>query len=375
MLGKVSTPGLMNCGIWSILTVLALFSSCTQKVDPPQKYDQFFEVNGSWSASHILVSYQGASRAQSHVTRQKEEALEKAVQLQARLLEEPFLFDEIARSESDGPAARVAGYLGAWETGAMAAEFQDALELLEIGGLTSEPVESPFGFHIIRREPTLLKHYACDALIIAYKGSPSVPAVITRTKEEARALAEKINETINGRNFDEVAEKHNDLSKGAMPLDVVHERTALPFDMVGALDPIAYGEVAGPIEMPIGFAFLRRKLVERFAGAHILVSYVGAKAARSDVTRQKDAARTHAAQLAEQLQAEPALFSELAKAHSNGPNADRGGYLGVWFRGKMLKAFDDAIAALPMDGIAPEPVETEYGFHVIMRKAVPGEGK
>ncbi len=371
---KFAPHGGRNCLVWGGFVLIALFFGCAPEAPEFERYDQYFNINGSWSASHILISYKGASRAASHVERDREEAREKAIALQERLLEDPSLFNEMAVQESDGPAARVAGYLGAWEEGAMAPEFQDALSALEIGELTTAPVESPFGFHIIRRESISLRHYACDAFFIAFKGSPSTPAVITRSREDALELAKKVGAKLKPSNFDQLAKEYNDLGDGVLPLEVVHEKKPLPFDVVKTLDPLAFGEVVGPVEMPIGFAFLRRAVVEQFAGSHILISFKGAKGARPDVTRTKEEALNQALELLETLKVEPERFSELAEAHSSGPNASRGGYLGVWFRGKMVKAFDNAIASLPIDGIAPEPVETEFGYHVIKRKATPSPG-
>ena len=57
-------------------------------------------------------------------------------------------------------------------------------------------------------------------------------------------------------------------------------------------------------------------------------------------------------------------FEELAKKHSEGPTAPRGGDLGTFSRGRMVKPFEDAaFAAKAGDVIGP--VETQFGYHVI----------
>lgn len=57
-------------------------------------------------------------------------------------------------------------------------------------------------------------------------------------------------------------------------------------------------------------------------------------------------------------------FEELAKEHSTDGSAEDGGDLGLFGRGKMVKEFEEAAFALDIDEIS-EPVESEFGFHII----------
>lgn len=57
-------------------------------------------------------------------------------------------------------------------------------------------------------------------------------------------------------------------------------------------------------------------------------------------------------------------FAELAKQYSEGPTGPRGGDLGSFARGRMVKAFDDAVFALN-EGEISDIVETQFGFHII----------
>jgi peptidyl-prolyl cis-trans isomerase SurA len=101
---------------------------------------------------HILVAWRGA-RKTGNVERTKEEALELARDIHARLLREPDTFCTIALSLSDDPnnSARC-GELGWVEPGEFTPEI-DALLFRLRPGEVSEIVESPFGFHVFRREP------------------------------------------------------------------------------------------------------------------------------------------------------------------------------------------------------------------------------
>jgi len=57
-------------------------------------------------------------------------------------------------------------------------------------------------------------------------------------------------------------------------------------------------------------------------------------------------------------------FGELAKKFSQGPSASRGGDLGYFARGKMVKEFEDAAFSMK-PGQVSGIVETSYGFHLI----------
>ena len=63
---------------------------------------------------------------------------------------------------------------------------------------------------------------------------------------------------------------------------------------------------------------------------------------------------------------EIAKFAELARQHSQDPGSgEKGGDLGTFSRDMMVKPFADALAKLEKGATTTEPVQTEYGFHVI----------
>lgn len=104
------------------------------------------------TASHILVQYKGASRADAGVTRTKAEALTRATELKKQLdAAGGKNFDELARKDSDGPSKDKAGSLGVIKAGTISPEF-DAVAFKLAQGQISAVVETPFGFHIIRAD-------------------------------------------------------------------------------------------------------------------------------------------------------------------------------------------------------------------------------
>ena len=57
-------------------------------------------------------------------------------------------------------------------------------------------------------------------------------------------------------------------------------------------------------------------------------------------------------------------FAKLAKQHSICPSGKRGGDLGEFRKGQMVKAFDDVVFKKPLLKIHG-PVKTKFGFHII----------
>jgi len=89
---------------------------------------------------------------------------------------------------------------------------------------------------------------------------------------------------------------------------------------------------------------------KEFKARHILVDTQGAAIA-----------------LIEELQG-GADFTELAKNNSTGPSAPSGGDLG-WFTAQaMVKPFSDAVGVLEDGAYTTTPVQTQFGWHVILRE-------
>jgi parvulin-like peptidyl-prolyl isomerase len=101
-------------------------------------------------ASHILVAYQGATRAKPTVVRTKEEARALATQLAAEARKAETDFGKLAQDVSDGPSGVEGGALPKFGREQMVKPFSDAAFSLKPGEI-SGVVETNFGFHIIKR--------------------------------------------------------------------------------------------------------------------------------------------------------------------------------------------------------------------------------
>jgi peptidyl-prolyl cis-trans isomerase C len=57
-------------------------------------------------------------------------------------------------------------------------------------------------------------------------------------------------------------------------------------------------------------------------------------------------------------------FAELARVHSRCPSCHRGGDLGEFSQGQMVKEFDDVVFSGDL-GTIHGPIQTQFGFHLI----------
>lgn len=58
-------------------------------------------------------------------------------------------------------------------------------------------------------------------------------------------------------------------------------------------------------------------------------------------------------------------FIALAKSKSTGPSAAKGGDLGYFPRGQMVPSFNDAAFSMKEGSVSAEPVQSQFGYHVI----------
>ena len=114
------------------------------------KKDNSSETPEEISASHILISYKGADRADAKIKRSKQAAKKEAERIRKVILDEGKDFADMAKEHSDGPSGPKGGDLGKFKFEVMAKAFSEAAFALDIDQV-SEVVETGFGFHIIKR--------------------------------------------------------------------------------------------------------------------------------------------------------------------------------------------------------------------------------
>ncbi|HLC75673.1 MAG TPA: protein translocase subunit SecD [Candidatus Peribacterales bacterium] len=142
-------------------------------------------------ASHILIAYQGAVRAEPTVTRAKERAEQLAREVMKRV-QNGENFEKLARELSDGTSAKESGRLGEFGRGEQASAFENAVWDLGVGDVTG-PVETEFGYHIIRKDRGIkTKPGSIDYEELVFTGENAATLQAdTFTKLQNRAVTKK----------------------------------------------------------------------------------------------------------------------------------------------------------------------------------------
>jgi peptidyl-prolyl cis-trans isomerase D len=146
-----------------------------------------FETRQERQASHILITVDASASAED-----KQKARTRAEELAKQLKQKPDRFSELAKAHSQDPgSAANGGDLGFFGRGTMPKAFEDAVFSMKPGEVSS-PVETQYGFHIIR--------------LASVKGGEG------RSFEEARPQIEsELKKQQAGRKFAELAEHFNNV--------------------------------------------------------------------------------------------------------------------------------------------------------------------
>lgn len=103
--------------------------------------------------------------------------------------------------------------------------------------------------------------------------------------------------------------------------------------------------------------------------SHILIA-----ASKNAPPVEKAKAKAKAEDVLNQIRKNPKQFEELAKKYSQDPeSAKKGGDLGSFGRGMMVKPFDDAVFSMKVNEIS-NIVESDFGYHIIKLTKIIGEG-
>lgn len=230
-------------------------------------------------ASHIVVTHARshgghilASRAMmedpARRARSPEAARARILTLRQALEEDPGAFEQLAHTSSDHSAtARLGGALGPSRPTTLPPAYLDVIAALRPGEI-SAPIETPLGFHIIRREavptgePLAAKHIVIAHTRSAFPSLRDDRPLPDRSYAEALAQAQHTAERLRASpaRFEELALSLSD------DVDALRGGAMGSFSMWAPGDPriaqavsaARLGEVVGPVETEIGFQVLMR---------------------------------------------------------------------------------------------------------------------
>ena len=201
-----------------------------------------------------------------------------------------------------------------------------------------------------------------------YKGFDSrtiqyVTFPIIATKEDSVEMYNKIKELARG-----LATATSDSTyarvNSDVPTKLYWSYSDMPDQLKSAVKSFIPGSVNGPYREGNTY------FIYKYGGTKIDTAYT-ARASHILIRTQgtsdsaKAEARTKAADLLKQLQG-GANFEQLATANSADPgSAQRGGDLGFFSEGAMVKPFNDAVFAMSGTGLIGRLIESDFGFHII----------
>jgi peptidyl-prolyl cis-trans isomerase SurA len=214
----------------------------------------FIPLEERYAATHILIAYDGAARAPAHVSRSPDTARELAQSLHQQAVEGAVL-EDLARANSDGGSAKRGGSLGVYRTGTMMPNFEAAVASVEVGKV-APLTESPFGFHIARRDMVI--EYHAQHIIITWGTAHNSKS--TRTKEQATLMIQGAAQRLKqGIAFEDVAREisEDSTAQNGGDLGIIAPGQFVP-DFETALKNLAPGQVSDVVETPYGLHLIKR---------------------------------------------------------------------------------------------------------------------
>jgi parvulin-like peptidyl-prolyl isomerase len=215
-------------------------------------------------ARALIVTYQGAKNAPTDVQRSKAEARERASMVAsiARLSGQDFA--ELSLKYGDRPVLPESGVGVLIERGN---GMLDSKVEAEAFGLSLEeasgPIETDAGYVIVQRTqapPEPVAEIGARHILIAYQGAQRAAPTITRSRDEAKALAESIvREVRDGKDWDALWKDHSNEPGGRPGGDLgMFARGQMVPEFEQTAFALEIGQTSDVVETPFGYHVIQR---------------------------------------------------------------------------------------------------------------------
>lgn len=339
----------------------------SRKADPARMPKAPGKAPERVAARYILIKYQGADNA-AKATRLRADARARAVRLSHIARQQGEDFGKLASAHSEVPEAD-RGKQAIFSKGSMLPAFEKAAFGMGVGQV-SDAVETGYGYYVIWRERP--EEYSTAHILVQYKEAKAAPSAVSRTKEEAKERAGKVQgyATKPRANFAVLAERYSDSPsrlRGGVIRPIVPGQMPPDYDnYVEAAQALKVGEVSPVVETPFGFHVIKRLKLDRISASHILIAWNDSEGEPKE-PRSKAESRQLAVQVLRKARAAGADFAALAREHSDDlDSAEKGGDLGSFARGMLEPKFEQMAFGLKVGRIS-NVVKTKFGWHIILR--------
>lgn len=204
--------------------------------------------------------------------------------------------------------------------------------------------------------------YNISQVLVTVPEGASISAVAERRARADKALA-RIRA---GESFEAVAREVSEDSNRAKGGEIgLRPADRLPDVFVEAVRPLKAGEVA-PALLRTGAGFHILKLTERRDGGALSITQTRARhiLLRPSPQLSQEAAGRRLLEFKRQIGSGARSFEQLARDNSEDGSAPQGGELGWVSPGSFVPEFEEAMNALPINGIS-DPVVSRFGLHLI----------
>lgn len=350
---------------WALVAVLVLAGACGCGDDKPAPPQQQAGTGAGVRVRHILIQFRGATGAPPGMTRTRSQADSLTKSLASRLAAGAD-FAALAREYSDDTSREEGGEIAPLQPGDVPPEFEAVANRTPEGQI-SEPFESTYGFHILKRIGT--QRIAVQHILVQFVGAQGAPDSLTRTRVEALEQAERILAELQNplTSFPVAAATYSDDNQTFMRGGYLGTFTR------GQMEPafetaafaLAENQISGIVETRYGFHIVRRVPIGTIRVAHILFRFAGTEGFDSSMRTEDQALQRAMDALFRARKGEE--FTALALEYSDDEaTAKKGGSLPRIDRGQTVPEFEEVAFSLA-PGQVSDIVKTHFGFHIIRR--------